>query len=218
MTSIANILVVEDQPVYRNGILKILSGLEFVEKCEGAENGQIALDKFKACKYDVVFIDIDMPIMDGITATRLIKEKHQDTLIIILSMYNVKRQIIELLEMGVNGYLLKSTDEEEIINALMLIAEGRQYYTESIYKIWAEHCVNQSALQSSIANQPKLSARELDVLKLICKQHIAKDIADILCVSESTVNNHRSNLMHKIGVDNSIGLVIYAIENGIFIL
>ena len=211
-------LVVEDQPVYRNGILKILNGLEIIESCEGAENGQLAVDKFHNQSFDVVFMDIDMPVMDGIAATRIIREKSPETIIIILTMFNIKRQVIELLEMGVNGYLLKSTDEEEIINALMLIAEGRQYYTESIYKIWAEHCVNKSSLQTPLANHQKLSVREIEVLKLICKQHTAKDIADILCVSESTVNNHRSNLMQKIGVDNSIGLVIYAIENGIFIL
>jgi two-component system response regulator DegU len=218
MNKTINALVVEDQPVYRNGIVKILSSLEFVENCNSAENGQVAIDKFLDMQYNVVFMDIEMPVMDGIKATKIIKERFPDTIIIILSMFNIKKQVIELLEMGVNGYILKTTDEEEIIKALMLIAEGRQYFTDSVYKIWADHCINKSALLTPITNQPKLSVREIEIVKLICEQRTAKNIADFLCVSESTVNNHRSHIMQKIGVDNTVGVVIYAIEHGIFII
>jgi DNA-binding NarL/FixJ family response regulator len=93
-------LVVEDQPIYRKGIVKILSALEFVEICDEASNGQVALDKFQQKVYDVVFMDIEMEVMNGVIASRLIKEKYPKAIIIILTLHDTKRLIAELFEMG----------------------------------------------------------------------------------------------------------------------
>ncbi len=218
MNDTINALVVEDHPIYRKGIVKIISGLKFVKTCDEAENGQIAVDAFKKLRYDVVFLDISMPVMDGLTVARILKEKYPKTIIIVLTFIDSKKQIIEILEMGVNGYLLKSAEEDEIIKALNIIAEGRQYFTDEVYKIWADHCVNKSSLLNSVNKEPRLSKREIEIVRLLCEQHTANDIANYLCVSNSTVNNHRSHIMQKIGVDNTVGVVLYAIEHGIFVI
>ncbi|MCC6721125.1 MAG: response regulator transcription factor [Bacteroidia bacterium] len=210
-------LVVEDQPIYRRGIIKVLSSLQFVEVCDEAENGQVALDKFQNKVYDVVFMDIEMEVMNGVTATRFIKEKYPKTIIIILTLHDTKRLIAELFEMGVNGYILKSTDEEELVKALtLIITEGRQYFTDKVYKIWADYLINKSAKPLPLSDQPYFGFRELEIIKLFCQQHTAKSIAVTLQLSESTVNNSRSHIMRKMGVDNIVGLVMYAVKHGMY--
>jgi DNA-binding NarL/FixJ family response regulator len=217
MRKIQNTLVVEDQPIYRQGIVKILSRLDFVKNCDEACNGQIALDKFKETIYDVVFMDIDMPILDGITASRYIRSSYPDSKIIILTMHSSKRQIVELFEMGVCGYVMKSTDEEELIKALeLIISEGRQYFSEPVYKIWADYLVKKSAGSVNLSDKPIFGNRELEIIKLFCQQHTAKSIAYLLNISESTVNNTRSNIMRKMGTDNIVGLVMYAVKQGMY--
>lgn len=213
-----NVLVIDNQAVYRNAKVKILSVFKSINQCDSVQNGIEAMYKFETMMYDIVFVEIDIPIIDGMKITKTIKDKYPKIKIIILTMFNVKKQVIELLEMGVNGYILKSTDEEEIIKALIIISEGRQYFTDSVYKVWADHCINKSTLWNTVNKQPKLGTREIEIIMLICEQHTAKEIADILCVSDSTVNNHRSNIMQKIGVNNSVGIVLYAIEHGIFVI
>ena len=132
-------------------------------------------------------------------------------------MLDSKRQIVELLKLGVNGFILKSTDENELLKAFNLILDGNQYLTPEVKEKWVEYLLSQNLPPQSNLNL-KLTTRELDVIKLICDQKTSNEIADKLSVSTSTINNHKSNIMQKLKTDNMVGVVMYAIRSGIYIV
>jgi DNA-binding NarL/FixJ family response regulator len=122
-----SVLVVDDHPLYRNGIRRILSNIDFITHCEEAENGIDCLKKLKIAHYDIILLDLQMPEMDGVETAGVIKREFPKSKIIILTMSDSKRQMIELLDMGVLGYVLKSTDEMELTDAILRVSEGVQY-------------------------------------------------------------------------------------------
>jgi two-component system response regulator DegU len=208
-------LVVDDHPLIRKGISNILNTIPSIACCHQAENGLKALEKCRTENYDIIFLDISMPIMDGLTAMHHIKHDYPSSHVIIMTMYENPRQFIELIELGVSGYLLKETDEAEISKAVNLVMEGSQYFTQTVYQAWTEY-VYENNTESINGKSQHLSLRELEVLHLICMQLSAGEIGDKLCLSDNTVNNHRSSIMKKTGIHTTVGLVIYAIKNGIF--
>jgi two-component system response regulator DegU len=132
------ILIVDDHPAFRRGMLEWIKALPGGHTCEGAENGDIAYNQCLKNTYDAIFMDISMPVMDGITAARLIKKHNPGTPIIILSQYYSKRLVMELIDLGVEGYILKSTDLQELAEALQKVVNGGHYYTPEIFHIWKE--------------------------------------------------------------------------------
>lgn len=208
-------LVVDDHPLIRKGISTILNSIPTISCCHHAENGLIALEKCREETYDIIFLDIGMPVMDGLTTMHHLKHEFPKSHVVILTMYENTRQFIEFIELGVSGYLLKETDEAEITKAIDLILEGSQYFTPTVYRSWTEH-VYEKNIDHINGKSQSLSLRELEVLRLICMQLSASEIGNRLCLSDNTVNNHRSSIMKKTGIHNTVGLVIYAIKNGIF--
>jgi DNA-binding NarL/FixJ family response regulator len=209
-------LVVDDHPLIRNGISNLLHKIHGITCCHQAENGLAALEKFRTEPYDIIFLDIGMPVMDGLTTMHHLNQEFPDTHVIILTMYENTRQFIEFIELGVKGYLLKDTDETEITKAILMIMEGSQYFTPAVYKAWTKHIYEKN--RGPADDKPQfISLRELEVLNLICHQLSAVEIGIKLNLSEATINTHRSSLMKKTGIHNTVGLVIYAIKNGIFV-
>jgi two-component system, NarL family, response regulator DegU len=208
-------LVVDDHPLIRKGISNILNCISSISCCHQAENGLIALEKCRTEHYDLIFLDIGMPVMDGLTAMHHIKHEFPKCQVIIMTMHENPRQFIELIELGVSGYLLKETDEVEITKAVTLVMEGSQYFTNTVYQTWTAHVYEHHHAPLNGKYQ-YLSLRELEVLNLICMQMSAAEIGNKLCLSNNTVNNHRSSIMKKTGIHTTVGLVIYAIKNGIF--
>src|SRR5688572_7704233 len=121
MNGSLNAIIVDDHPVLRKAMAEIISNLDFIKNCHEAENGIVALEKFQNLVYDVACIDLSMPLMNGIEAARYIKKNYPDTLIIILTIYYDKLDVLELMAIGVNGYLLKTMTEDEIAAAFLLI-------------------------------------------------------------------------------------------------
>jgi len=216
MHSQLKVLIVDDHPVYRKGLSEMLESFELVEFCHNVEDGEVALERLKSMRYDIVFLDLSMPRMDGMEATRTIRKEYPGVRIIILSMYDSPMQVIELIEMGIHAYVLKTAGEIEIEKALTLVYEGSKYFTPKVNKIWADHLVNKATHELN-ENAIILSVTEIKILRLICEQYTSKEIADKASIAISTVNNHRSNIMNKLSIHNLVGLVEYAIKNHIYI-
>ncbi|MBL7838022.1 MAG: response regulator transcription factor [Bacteroidetes bacterium] len=214
-----SVLVVDDHPLYRNGIRRILGNIEFIKRCDEAENGQDALNKIEKHRYNIILLDLQMPVMDGVEAAKQIINHYPDCKIIILTMSDSKRQMIELLDLGVTGYVLKSTDEYELTDAIMRVSEGGQYLSKEVDAAWTQFLGNKLRfeLDNQKAVKVELSDREKEIIRMICKQLSTQEIADALSLSNNTVKTHRNHIMRKLGVDNVVGIAIYAVRAGIFV-
>jgi len=214
-----SVLVVDDHPLYRNGIKRILKNIEFVDLCDEAENGKVALKMMMQKHYDIILLDIQMPEMDGVQTASVIKSDFPKSKIIILTMSDSKRQMIELLDMGVLGYVLKSTDEMELTDAILRVSEGVQYLSKEVDDVWTKFLGNKSKFERNFQKPEKveLSEREREIIVMICKQMSTQEIADKLSLSNNTVKTHRNHIMKKLETDNVVGVAIYAVRAGIFI-
>lgn len=211
-----NVLVVDDHPLYREGISRILNEFSLINSCSQAENGLEALNLCKLNSYDIVFMDIEMPKMNGIEASAEILKLSPDSNIIILTSFNHKRQIIELLSLGVRGYILKNTNKDEIEIAINKVLTGDLYLTSEIKDIYMQHLISEANRTKNYKEHFDFTEREIEILKEICEQKSSIEIAEKFNISENTVQNHRQKMMKKIGTDNVVGLVIYAIKMGYY--
>jgi len=158
-----------------------------------------------------------MDEMDGIEASRIIKTRFQKSRIIVLTMSNSKREIVELLENGVHGYILKNTDAKELRRAINLILEGNLYLTPEVKGIWAEYLVDKASYEKLNSNHKnELTPRQKEIVFHLCEQRTTLEIADLLFISEATVNNHRAQILKKLNIKNGIGIALYAVKSGIY--
>ncbi len=212
-----NVLIVDDHPIYRNGIKGIIKDIDVVDSCAEANNGKAAIEALENKFYDIIFLDINMDEMDGIEASRIIKFRFPKCKIIVLTMSNSKREIVELLENGVHGYILKNTDAIELKRAIMLVMEGSLYLTAEVKSIWAEYLINKAAFEKfDDQNRVELTPRQIEIVFQLCEQRTTLEIANALFISEATVNNHRAQIMKKLNIKNAIGIALYAVKSGIY--
>jgi DNA-binding NarL/FixJ family response regulator len=214
LTEKYNFLIVNDQHVARHGLQTIVEQMPISGTCDLAENGMIALNKMKRQSYDVVLLDLSMPVMDGPTTFQNIKKYHPSCKVIIVSMYNEKSQVVDLYNSGIDGYLLIGCDSLEYQTAICKVLSNEKHFTLEVKMVIDK-------FEESITNRTKkilnseLSRREVEILDCISKEMSAKKIAEKLNISEFTVNNHRSNIIKKLGVDSSVGLIMEAMKRGI---
>lgn len=212
-----NVLIIDDHPIYRNGITGILKEIDFIQICAEASNGIEAIGLLENKFFDIVFLDINMDEMDGIEASRIIKNRFQESKIIVLTMSNSKREVVELLENGVHGYILKNTDAKELRRAIKLIMEGNLYLTPEVKSVWAEYLVNKAVYEKFDSNNKlELTPRQKEIVFRLCEQRTTMEIAELLFISEATVNNHRAQIMKKLNIKNGIGIALYAVKSGIY--
>jgi DNA-binding NarL/FixJ family response regulator len=217
MDKLINILIVDDHSMIREGVIKMVSTLPYVRHYDEVENGQMAIKKLTEQPFDIVILDIYMKEMDGIEVARYIKKNHQDIKIIMFSMYNEKRQVIELIEIGVEGYILKSADRNEIINAIKMLTINGKYFTPEVIQVWNVYNGNRLLNNPTEMSQTMFSVREIEIIKLSYEGLTVKQMADKISLSENTVSSHRHNMMKKAGVNNLAGLIKYAISKNIII-
>lgn len=207
-----HIHLVDDHSLFREGLKFLLSNCDFVSQVDESENGKIFLEKLEKQVPDVVLMDIEMPEIDGITASKLALEKYPNLKIIALSMYAEEEYYTKMIDVGVRGFLLKNSQFEDVQKAILDVNDGNNFFSQEI-------------LDRIIANMYKkktektildLTEREIEVLYNICKGLSNQEIADLLCISKRTVDKHRENLLLKTEAKNTAGLVVYAIKNGIF--
>jgi DNA-binding NarL/FixJ family response regulator len=216
MSEIIRILLADDHTIVRQGMARLLEEQPDLKIVGEATNGQVAIEQAFALKPDVIIMDIAMPRMNGIEATKKIRKQLPKTKILILSMYSHEHYIHQLLETGISGYLLKDSSGRDIIKAIRSAMQNITFLSPSISKVLGETQCSPNLKGASIAERyNQLSNREREVFQLIGEGKSTRDIADLLCVSISTIKSHRVNIMEKLNIDSSAKLIHLAIQLGL---
>lgn len=206
-----SVLLVDDHQLFREGLKLLLENLDYIDNVSEAPNGKVFLEKLATDCPDLVFVDIEMPEMDGITATRKALEKYPDLNIIALSMYGDESYYTRMISAGARGFVLKNSGIKDIETAIQQVLEGGNYFSQEILS----RLIHGFGKKSRPQQARELSERETEVLFHICKGRSNQEIADILYLSKRTVDKHRENLLSKTAAGNTAGLVMYAVKNGI---
>lgn len=189
---------------------RLLKSFSFVTQVKDASNGKEMIKLVKEQAPDVILMDYEMPIMDGKEASSYILENYPNVKIIMLSFHSENNHIIEMMQMGTHSYLLKNAEPEEVKKAIQAVVQNDFYSNELIAVAMRQGLVKASVAKPKVTS---LSDRELQVLKLTCEELSSKEIAERLNISDRTVQNHRANLIQKLGVRNTIGMVRFAYEH-----
>ena len=209
------IVMADDHTIVRQGLRKLLEEEKYIKIIGEAVNGREAVQKVEKLKPDVIIMDIAMPILNGIEASRQIKQHNLTTKIVILSMHDHSRYIRELLSIGVSGYVLKDAASGDIIKAVLAAVKGNIYLSPSISSQVIEDYVEMNKKTSQEELYDTLTNREREVFQMMVEGYSTKKIAQTLCLSPSTIKSHRSNIMEKLKMDNISKLIQYAIHLGI---
>jgi len=209
------IILADDHRIFRKGLRSLLSERENIEVLAEADNGDEALEAARKYKPEIVLMDIAMPKMDGIEATRQIRERFPDTEVVILSMHAKKAYIDQVLKAGAKGYVLKDSDEENLLSAINTVHNGGYYLDSPIAdQVLSDYFRDKSKRELKKQSDP-LSEREREVLRLLAEGHSNQEVADTLYISRKTVENHRANIVRKTGAQGQVGLTKYAARIGL---
>lgn len=209
------ILIADDHTIVRSGIRLLLETEPGIEVIGEAVNGHQAVTLAGELEPNLILMDISMPEMDGLEATRKIKESHPAINILILTMHRSDEYFFEVLKAGASGYILKTADTDELLQAVQATGHGDVFLHPSMAKKLLGVYLAQNDEQLTEKSIP-LSAREKEILRLMAQGYSNKEIAEKLVVSPSTVNTHRSNLMSKLGLSSRRELIQYARQRGMF--
>jgi DNA-binding NarL/FixJ family response regulator len=209
------IALADDHQLFRWGMVELLREFEHLKILFDAGNGKDLCEKLQETKPDIILMDIEMPEMDGIRATALIREKYPEIKVIMLTMHDGVEMICHLVQIGANGFLHKNSEIEVVIEAINHVYKHGYYFDERVSNALAKSLIKTSVPKSKF-NAPELTKREIEVVRLICEQHTIREIADILCISPRTVDSYRENIFTKTDSRNIAGVVIYAIKNKLF--
>jgi len=206
-----SVLLVDDHKLFREGLKLLLENVEFINQVDEAVNGNDFLFKIKDQKYDIIFMDIEMPEKDGITATREAIATQPEINIIGLSIYGDENYYKQMINAGVKGFMIKNSGFNDVLDAINAVLSGNNYFSPEILK----RLIKSFDKSSGKTADNELTKREEEVLYLICKGFSNQEIADSLFLSKRTVDKHRENLLLKTRSKNTAGLVIYAVKNNI---
>ncbi|MCX6135370.1 MAG: response regulator transcription factor [Ignavibacteriales bacterium] len=214
------VIIADDHTLVRRGLVTLLSLNKDVEVIAEVGDGRVAIDMTMEMQPDVVMMDLSMPNLSGFEAIRQIKRKAPKVKILVLSAYDNEEYVLETIQSGADGYMLKDTSPGELNTALKTVSSGRPYYSPAIARI-AEEAKTAAASSfgargSSIAD--RLTEREREILQLIAESRSHQQIAEMLHISVRTVDTHRNNIIQKLGLHDTASLVTFAIKNGIIIL
>jgi DNA-binding NarL/FixJ family response regulator len=210
------LLIADDHEIFRDGFKLMLSKFTDIILVGEAENGKQLIDLTETLLPDVIITDIKMPIMDGIEATKKITSLYPDIGIIGLSMFDEDDLIVDMLEAGAKGFLIKNAGKLEITEAIRTVYNQEPYYCKT-----TSHKLTNMIAKSKFNPYKKIdriefTEREKEIIGLICNELTNKEIADKLFLSSRTVEGHRLKILEKMNVKNTVGLVVYAIKNGLY--
>jgi two-component system, NarL family, response regulator DegU len=209
------VYIADDHTLFRKAMVNLLRTFDRVSEVKDAENGKDLLTLVKYEEPDVAIVDLQMPVMDGAETCENIIKKHPHVKIIILTMHDSNKYILHMMEMGVHAFLLKNTEPDELEKAIYAVAEKDFYHNDLVAAVLRKNVTEKKAGQRPNFRQADLTDREKEILVLICRELTIREIGQKLSLSENTVRNHRVNMMEKVGVNNTVGLVKYAYEAGI---
>lgn len=209
------VYIADDHTLFRKAMANLLRTFDRVSEVKDAENGKELLALIKADKPDVAIVDLQMPVMDGAETCENIISRYPEIKIIILTMHDSEKFILHMMEAGVHAFLLKNTEPEELEKAIYSVAEKDFYHNDLVAAVLRKNVKEKKVGQRPVFGQAELTEREKEILVLTCQELTIREIGHKLSLSENTVRNHRVNIMEKIGVNNTVGLVKYAYEAGL---
>lgn len=209
------LVIADDHEIFRDGFKLLFKNQEHIVLVGEAADGVELIEVVNREKPDIVITDIKMPRIDGVEATRLLKEKHPNLGVIALSMFNDDNLIVDMLEAGAKGYLLKNTSKEELIQAAKSVYEGGTYYCSATSKKLSQLLFD-SSYNPYKHKHVNLTAKEKEIIILICKEYCNKEIASTLDLKVRTIESYRERIMEKIGSRNMVGIVMYAVKTKLF--
>src|SRR5882762_1192429 len=215
MTKI-KVLIADDHKIIRVGLRGLIELSKDIEVAAEAENGTEVIDLVKKVKVDVVLMDIDMGHTSGIETTHQLKKEHPEIKVLGLTMHEEQEYIVEMLEAGASGYLLKNIGMDELLTAIRTAAKGDSYFSHQVSTTLLQAITQKKNFPAFKGNHNgPLTEREIEVLQLIAREFSNGEIAEKLFISIRTVDTHRRNLLEKLQVKNTAGLVKYAMEKGL---
>jgi DNA-binding NarL/FixJ family response regulator len=209
-TKTVRVLIADDHGIVRSGLRMLLEQQGDIEVIAEASDGATARDIAIRERPDLAILDVKMPKLTGLQATREIREQAPNVAVLILSMYDDERYLFEALKAGASGYVLKTQADVDLLAAVRAVERGEPFLTPE-----AQRALIKDVLGQGSGRTDELTPREQEVVKLVAEAHTNKEIAEILHLSEKTVENHRSNAMRKLGMRDRVELVRYAIRRGL---
>lgn len=200
--------IVDDHQMMIDGLRALLGDEPAFKIIAESNNGRVALTKIETEQPDVLLTDISMPEMNGLDLTKAVKEKFPSVKIIALSMFGERNTISEMLQAGINGYIVKNTGKQELVQAINKVASGGMFFSDEVSAEMMKAIANPAPKEEIIS----LTPREIEIVKLIAKEFSNLKIADTLFISERTVETHRKNIFRKTNTKSVVGLIKYAIE------
>jgi two-component system nitrate/nitrite response regulator NarL len=208
------LLIIDDHTIVREGLRSCLSEREHLEVIGEGGNGEEALVLAEKHSPDVIVMDINMPKLNGLEATRLLSKKFPKIKILILTVHDKKQYVLEILRSGAKGYLLKDAGAEQLVQAIESVHANQGFFSPPIAKLILDHHIHSDKNQEQ-SFTPNLSIREREIIGLITKELKNKEIADRLGISVRTVETYRERIMRKLDIHTTVGLIKYAISTGI---
>ena len=209
------IIIAEDHPIFRDGLktmLKTYSGFEVIAE---AEDGNTLLKAFKSVKPDIALIDINMPIINGIEATKFITSYFPKTKVIAITMNDERSSIMEMIDAGANGYLLKSANKEEIVSAIIKVHEGEDYFSKDVSKSILDLIISTKTKNNNI-KEVIFNEKETMIIKYMCEEYSSDEIAKFMFLSKKSIDGTRLKIKNDLNVRNAIGIAKYAIRTGLY--
>lgn len=217
------VLVADDHTIVRRGLVSLLSLADDIEVVGEASDGKVAIAQALELDPDVVLMDISMPVLNGLEATRRLKKEAPHIKVLVLSAHDNEEYVLQVIRSGANGYLLKNSSADDLYSAIRSVHTGHAFFSPTVSKIILDTYIKSTDSAdpaSTGAGMPdsRLTPREREILQLIAEGWTHQGVAEHLHISTRTVDTHCNNIMKKLDIHESAGLVTYAIKNGIVIL
>ncbi len=209
------IAIADDYKIFRQGLKVGLASDQNLQVLMEADNGDELIQLLAQEQPDVVIMDLKMPVLDGMEATKIIRSRFPEVKVLVVTMYEDDKFIIHLMEIGANGYLVKNSEIDEIKKAIYSVHENGYYFNDIVNKALLKKLFLKGNMKPTFNHNVELTERELEVLKLICEEKTAVEIGKEIFLSPRSVEGIRQRLIEKVGVRNTAGLVMFAVKNGL---
>jgi DNA-binding NarL/FixJ family response regulator len=213
--NVIKVAIADDHKIFRKGVILSLRPYTNIKFVMEAENGDELLAGLKEADPDVVLMDLRMPQKDGIETTKIISKQYPNIFVLVLSMYEDERFVSHLMENGANGYLLKNAEPQDIRKAIMDVYEKGYYLNNFVNRILIKKAHSKQKTIPSLTNEITISDKEREVLRFICMEFTAQEIAQKMDISPRTVEAIKDRLMERFGSKNTAGLVFFAVKNNL---
>jgi two-component system response regulator DegU len=207
--------IADDHRLFRKGLAGLLNSFENVTVVLEAENGMQLLELMENTAIDLLITDLQMPEMDGFETCKVVRQSYPDVKILVVSQLTTKEAIVQIMQTGVHGYFSKDSNPDQLQEAIFSIRDKDFYFGQELGAVIREAILWEKKTKTSVANDIPLTKREIEVIRMACKEYSSLEIAEKLFINVRTVETHRKKIMEKTESRNFIGVVLYALKNGL---